>query len=441
MDFSEEQLHKLAPDSSTLENAKALASKKFWRGMLWSGSLFWGECKSKSISYYKTQLDLKIPAYKCNCPSRKKPCKHSLALIILAIQSKDDFKRTEDIPTTLMEWQDYAQQPPKELSPEELALLEKKRADQKAQNIAKRKAQMEIGFRDLESWLSDLIRQGMGRSDFQESEFWETFASRMVDTKLRGVSQKIKSLPLLQNGNTQWPEAMLAELGNLYLLAQGFNHIDDLPFEMQEQILSVAGVIQRRGDLLEEESVKDQWSVIGQLEGDNIDRGKYRRTWLQGFQSKKFALILEYDYRKAGFSGFWPIGKMINAELVFYPSAFPLRALVKEQEHDANFKPAECLALENFDAFLNYFTEGLSLNPWLFDLPFGVENVYTVFEKDLFYLVDENKKMIPLVDKENVGWKLIALSIDQPILVFGEWDGKLLNPLSAFIGNRFVRLQ
>src|SRR3954470_4798660 len=43
----------------------------------------WGLCKGSGARPYQTQADLTGPAWKCSCPSRKVPCKHALALLLL----------------------------------------------------------------------------------------------------------------------------------------------------------------------------------------------------------------------------------------------------------------------------------------------------------------------------------------------------------------------
>ncbi|MFC6750247.1 SWIM zinc finger family protein [Deinococcus aquaticus] len=46
------------------------------------GSL-WGECQGSGQTPYLTGVDLSGPAFRCSCPSRKFPCKHALALLLL----------------------------------------------------------------------------------------------------------------------------------------------------------------------------------------------------------------------------------------------------------------------------------------------------------------------------------------------------------------------
>ena len=74
----------LAPDAPSQRAAESLASGRSWRlaGAAEPGAL-WGECRGSAATPYRTVVDLAGPAYRCSCPSRKFPCKHALALLLL----------------------------------------------------------------------------------------------------------------------------------------------------------------------------------------------------------------------------------------------------------------------------------------------------------------------------------------------------------------------
>ena len=74
----------LAPDPSAQRAAQALASSRSWplTGAAEPAAL-WGECRGSATAPYRTVVDLSGPAYRCSCPSRKFPCKHALALLLL----------------------------------------------------------------------------------------------------------------------------------------------------------------------------------------------------------------------------------------------------------------------------------------------------------------------------------------------------------------------
>jgi len=74
----------LAPDAPSQRAAQSLVSGRAWptAGAAEPGAL-WGECSGSAAAPYRTVVDLSGPAYRCSCPSRKFPCKHALALLLL----------------------------------------------------------------------------------------------------------------------------------------------------------------------------------------------------------------------------------------------------------------------------------------------------------------------------------------------------------------------
>jgi len=76
---------KLAPDTATADRAKKLINTKFWRTLAGNPSIIWGECKSNGLTYYKVAFQKKTQSFKCNCASRKFPCKHAVALSVMLV--------------------------------------------------------------------------------------------------------------------------------------------------------------------------------------------------------------------------------------------------------------------------------------------------------------------------------------------------------------------
>ena len=59
---------------------------------------------------------------------------------------------------------------------------------------------------------------------------------------------------------------------------------------------------------------------------------KVQRTWLWGKQTQQKALILNFAHGSQPLDTSLVPGSCINAELVFFESAYPLRAIVKSQD-------------------------------------------------------------------------------------------------------------
>src|SRR5438034_10880338 len=103
--WSVEQVLELAPDAPSQKAARSLAKSAPWRdiGYHADGPSLFGFCAGSGANPYQTCIDLGEPAYRCSCPSRKFPCKHALALMLL--WSAGSVPET-DPPQWLTEWRE-----------------------------------------------------------------------------------------------------------------------------------------------------------------------------------------------------------------------------------------------------------------------------------------------------------------------------------------------
>lgn len=387
-------------------------------------------------------MDFQGPAFHCTCPVRRQPCKHSIGLLLLFSKNNDAFQAVDEAPDWVSSWlkkRDARRLASEKMQPvrspqEEAALAEKRK-----QSREKRLYQMATGLSELENWLLDLFRQGLATLDGQAISFWNDLSARMVDARLGTLARRIRRLPLLIN-QEDWHEKMLAELGDIYLLVKAFQHLEQLPEPLQDDLLSLAGVNLKKEDLLTLTGRSDTWLVAGQTEEAEEGSLTARRSWLVGEKSERPALILDFSWGGQGYDANWKPGSVISAELVFYPSAYPQRALVK------NFRLLEDKfelrnGFETLEAFASAYAEAISLNPWLSRFPAFLENLTPVFVKGSFALVDGQRKLLPILADEDLGWKMLALSGGRPMHIFGTWDGTAFSPLSAIVEGRFQLLQ
>ena len=80
---TEAEVLAMSPDAASSKAAKGLQSISKWPSVGSDEVAVWGECQGSGSKPYQTQVDLSGPAFKCSCPSRKFPCKHGLALMLL----------------------------------------------------------------------------------------------------------------------------------------------------------------------------------------------------------------------------------------------------------------------------------------------------------------------------------------------------------------------
>lgn len=299
----------------------------------------------------------------------------------------------------------------------------------------KRKALMEQGLIELENWLLDLVRQGLASARPQLPEMLGHIATRLVDSQLGGIARRLRVLST-RLVEIDWQEIVLEELAELYLLIQAFKRRTHLSKELQEELFSLVGVNIKKELVLQQKGVEDQWLVIGKREGVE-EKLNYRRTWFWGINTKKTALLLDFAWGDAGYPLQWKVGSLIKGTFVYYPGAWPQRALVQQFEPTT----ADSIALnghEDFESFANEFANAISVNPWLGSFPALLDSTIPVFESSKPLIIDQKKKQLPLSPNQQDFWTILAVSAGNPISLFGEWVNNAFQPLSIIAQNRVI---
>jgi hypothetical protein len=129
-------------------------------------------------------------------------------------------------------------------------------------------------------------------------------------------------------------------------------------------------------------------------------------------------------------------GIAIDAELAYFPSSYPLRAVVR-QRHGP---PAAFERLPGFPdliAATGAYAAALAQMPWLERFPLTLHQIVPARAGDRWVLRDRGGRIVPLASSFGQGWRLLALSGGRPLALFGEWNGLSLLPLSAWAEEGF----
>ncbi len=436
----------LAPDDSTLKRAEALANPRKWIFIERDDRALWGECSGSGGDPYRAVVDMNGPAYKCSCPVKRFPCKHALALLLLAAENNPTHFGKNPPPQYVSDWIDARdRRQAAKAVPRTEEQIAKSEAS-KSKNWSERLDLMRDGVDDLQNRLLDILREGLAALEQAPPQYFQDFAARMVDAKLGGLSKRIKSWASFKTIYPEdWYERLLEEMGSLYLMTKAFKNFERLNEDLQNEIMAQMGVFVKKEDLLSQEGVKDDWLVLGQIEKAEEDNLTSRKVWLRGRESGKTVLVLDFAFGSMGFGSAWLSGYTYRTEVVFYPSAYPLRVVTKAIDTGHPF--SQIVGYQDFIHFFEIYSTALSLNPWLSVYPALLAQVTPVFSEEIFFLIDTNKKILPLVKNTegsnthtDFGWKLLALSGGKPISVFGEWNGRAFLPLSVFSEGRLVSL-
>jgi hypothetical protein len=419
-----EQALALAPDSSSATAGKKLAVAKHWKNLGRTATALWGECQGSAL--YQVRVDLNGMAVKCSCPSRKLPCKHSLGLILLSVNQPGALPETEP-PEWAASWL-AKRSAPKDATPKASAASPEKAAAQAAKTAAKREKGVSDGLDTLDLWLTDLVRNGIGALDGQSASFWEAQAARMTDAKAAGVATRLRRIAGIPGASDDWPVKLLGELGRLSLLIQAYRRLDTLDEGLREDVRQLIGWTLNQDELAARgEHVADRWTVLGQWIDDQ-DRGREQRTWLMGERSGRLALVLQFSFANQPFAESFIPGSSFDAELHFYPGAYPLRARVGERSGEPVASHERLPGCETIEAFLTKRAEVVSRQPWLDRLACVLRDVTPVcVSADSWWVRDESGAGLPLEGSDH--WRLLALSGGNPVDLIGEWDGETLLPL------------
>lgn len=432
LNWNTEQALSFATDPAAASRAQGIAKTSKWDTFSQSPNAIWGACKSSGSKNYSVAVDLSGPAFKCSCPSRKFPCKHSLGLLLL-FASNNEFPQGSE-PEWVNEWLQKRQA---SKTPAKTVVNTEKKDQAKADRIQK----MQDGLHDLNEWLRDIFRQGIASLEGADEQFFEGIAASLVDAKVPGIARIVKEIPEIIQTENNWPELVYEKMGMLRSLCCAFQKHEELSPSLQLTIETIGGINIKKDSLSRENNFIEDWFVLG-IEEELMEeqRGLYvRRVWLFGISSGKYALIIDFSQGGLQFQDHFLTGSLMRAELVYYPAAVPLRAMViKRQPTDTPDFQFE--GYQAFQIFLEDYLEALKKNPWLGQFPGFFQSVKPFFKNKNFYLADQKNQYIPLKCSSLVGYKLLALSEGKAISLFGIWVNNKLIPLSVLSTNQIKML-
>ena len=434
--WSVEQVLALAPDDSGARAARGLARASQWTVLGRSDAALWGTIQGSGEHPYRVRIDLTEPAFKCSCPSRKFPCKHGLGLLLILAEHADAIPEGQP-PDWVAEWL-AARTQRQETQAAKAAATREVDVEERAKRAASRQSRVEDGIAALALWLQDLVRQGLGAAQAQPSAFWESTAARLVDAQASGLARLVRRLGEAVTSGAGWQGRTLAGIGRIHLLCEAYGRLAALPAEVQADVRTAIGWTVAKEELLSSNARHgDTWCVLAQRV-DREEQLRVQRTWLLGVASRRLALILQFAAGSQGFEQSFRTGAQFASELVYYPSAVPLRGMLVGERGDPIEPPIPLPAAVALGAALAEYARALTRQPWLETWPMYTGGLVPVVfgETGEPILCDGSGRQIPIVDRFGGVWHLLAISGGAPLDVFGEWDGDALRPLSAVSGGR-----
>lgn len=204
--ITEQQILSLAPNAAAASNGKKISNSGGFVKLYKSAddTFFMGECKGSGKNPYITSADYVDPAkpvFRCSCPSRQFPCKHSLGLMYEMMKDKT-FEPCE-IPEDIVRKRgkiaakNAPEKAPEELTPEEAAKLAKKKASAaktaKKAKSAKLEKQLE-GLELCEKAVKELVSAGLGTMGGTSLSTYQNLSKQLGDYYLIGPQRLVNKL-------------------------------------------------------------------------------------------------------------------------------------------------------------------------------------------------------------------------------------------------------
>lgn len=452
--ISLDKIEAIAPDQASLVAARKLVKPAGWSGLSSdSTGLIWGECQGSGASPYRVVASEVDAGYKCTCPSRKFPCKHSLALMWMRAEGKIPFA-----PAATPEWvQDWmrrrragsgaATEPEKEEAsqPKSLAQASSQQAEEvdpkaearaaAARDRTRREREDSIlrGLDELDTWLIDQAEAGLAGFAAHAGKSCRAIAQRLVDAKAPGLASRLDGLPnrIYSLPEHLRPMAAVEQLGQLHLLAEAYRRQDSLNPDLRADVRREVGWTQSRESLLSEEgamTISGSWRVVGAISEVQPDRLRRLETWLwrEGpAEGPRAAVLLDFVPVASGQTkGAYRTGERLAATLVFYPSAQHMRALIKEMKSPAQDCNADLDVPEDGLAktYARY-EDALAAIPWISIWPMRFREAQVRRNGERLFLcsAEGDRIALPLM--------AVQASAVSPLLAipkfdgFGLWDG------------------
>lgn len=447
--WSPEQVEAIAPTPASLTAARPLTTVAKWGGLGADDRAVWGSCRGSGAEPYDTMVDHVGVASRCTCPSRRHPCKHVLALLLLWVHG--DVPDTT-APSGVVTWLDARQvsdtrrvsdtknRPSTpastpttgEGSSDEVPSRDDAPKPDRDRARDERVERMFAGLTELDRWLDDRMRTGLADPALAKYSTWDDLAARLVDAQAGSLANRIRRLAGLVGASPGWHSDVLAELGLLHLLSHAGRRLGSLPGPLADAVATTVGWQVRQVDVLGGVPDTDTW-VVAARSDTREDRIEVRRHWLRGVTSGRWALVLSFAAYRQSLDTSLMVGTSIDADLHRYPGP-ALRALVGER-HGEPVEPARPPAVDVVTACSEVGTM-LAAEPWLDRVPFTV----TAAIADLgsgFALADAGGTL-PLIARGRPLATLLAVAGGGAADVTCEWTPHGVVPLTIHLADRSI---
>jgi SWIM zinc finger len=436
----------LAPDEAAARAARSTASPSAWSAAGHDETGAWGIYVATAAEPYEVAADLRGPAFRCSCPSRKVPCKHALGLLLLVANGDVPMGRrlpfaqrwfTEQTARAERAAAKAAEREAKSAAPRRPVPSTGDSGGPPNRRALERAARVRAGLDELDRWLADRVRAGLAAPELAEPATWERVAARLVDAQCGGLANRVLRIAGRVGADDRWHEHVLAELAVLHALAVAGRRVGEMDEALADGVRSAVGYLADRDHILAGVPVSDTWHVAG-VSDTQENRVVVRRTWLWGQAARRWALVLSFAAFGESLDDHLPPGTAMQADLHWYPARLPLRAVIGTIHADPVPDPAGPAPATISDA-LATAGQMVVAEPWLERAPLCVRASAAPLAGGRWALTDDGGS-IALSSTIRSLPELVALTARGPVVIAGEWSASGFLPLTAWTEGRAVPL-
>jgi hypothetical protein len=435
-----EQVVAIAPSPASVAAAEPIATRSRWSMVGADERAIWGRCSGSGSEPYETSVDHVEVASRCTCPSRKLPCKHALALLLMWVRGEVPEATRPAGVAAWIEGRDRRAEPSSPAPggtgpddwPEPDASGEPDRGDLD-RSRDERVARMMEGLVELDRWLEDRMRTGLADPALARYATWDALAARLVDARAGALANRVRRLAGLVGAGPDWHSEVLGELGMLHLIAEAGRRLPDLPGNLADAVATVAGWQVRQADVLASVPETDDWIVMGRSD-TREDRIEVRRVWLRGATSRRWALLLSFAAYRQSLDATWQVGTVVNADLHRYPGG-SLRCLASrcDEPRPAGVDAVVGASVAGACTEIGY---ALAAEPWLEHIAVTLTAAPTMADRR--WLLSDVSGSLPMVAGAVATGVVLTASAGEPVTLTAEWTPHGLLPLTVHLADRAI---
>lgn len=465
--WSTEQVVALARSSARFGAGEALAVPSLWSHTGAGDRAVWGRYHGSGTEPYEVAVDHVNVRDRCTCPSRARPCKHVLGLLVMWVRG---FVVDVAEPPPVSAWIERqlrrlapgddgdantaatAAEPdgdcpaagdgtddgggPSPPEPQPAAEPGGERDIARNERIER----LVGGLAELDRWLEDRLRAGLADPSIARFSTWDELANRLVDARAGALANRVRRLAGQVGTSPDWHEHVLAEMGILHLIAQAGQRVPSLPSDLADAVAVTCGWQARKADVEGSAPDTDRWLVAGRSD-TREDLVEVRRVWLRGLDRGNWAMVLSFAAYRQSLDTSLAVGSVIHADVHRYPGSGQRSLVGDVQLVDSDpvmvFRSACSIATTVAGACAE-IGRTFAAEPWLDRVPVTLTASPTVGAGG-WVLSDHTGSLMVAPDTSPRGDTLavlLAASAGAPVTLTVEWTAAGLVPLAVFLDDR-----